>query len=144
MNINEIKEIIKLVSESKLSTFELENEDFFIKMGKESKNTAVIQTIAAEKVETTKLVETAPIAEVVIEGNRVKAPLVGVFYESSSPDKGPFVKVGDKVSKGDLLCIIEAMKVMNEIVAEEDGVVKEILVKNEDIVEYGQDLFIIA
>ncbi|UQN07088.1 acetyl-CoA carboxylase biotin carboxyl carrier protein [Deinococcus sp. QL22] len=76
-------------------------------------------------------------------GTPVKAPIVGTYYASSSPDAAPFVKIGDTVSAGQVLCIIEAMKLMNEIEAETGGVVREILVKNSDPVEYGQTLFII-
>jgi acetyl-CoA carboxylase biotin carboxyl carrier protein len=76
-------------------------------------------------------------------GTPVKAPIVGTYYASSSPDAAPFVKIGDSVSAGQVLCIIEAMKLMNEIEAETGGVVREILVKNADPVEYGQTLFII-
>lgn len=95
------------------------------------------------------LPETAPAAEApapakaASTGTPVKAPIVGTFYASSSPDAAPFVKVGDSVSAGQVLCIIEAMKLMNEIEAETGGVVREILVKNADPVEYGQTLFII-
>ncbi|ANE42892.1 acetyl-CoA carboxylase biotin carboxyl carrier protein [Deinococcus puniceus] len=85
---------------------------------------------------------TAP-AKAVSAGTPVKAPIVGTFYASSSPDAAPFVKIGDSVSAGQVLCIIEAMKLMNEIEAETGGVVREILVKNADPVEYGQTLFII-
>ena len=73
----------------------------------------------------------------------MKAPLVGVFYEASSPEQDPYVKVGSRVSKGDTLCLIEAMKMMNEVAAPKDGVVKEILVENGDMVEYDAPLFII-
>lgn len=76
-------------------------------------------------------------------GNVMKSPIVGTFYQSASPDKPPFVKVGDHVNKGDVLCIIEAMKFMNEIQSEYTGTIKEILVENETLVEYGQELFII-
>ncbi len=76
-------------------------------------------------------------------GTPVKAPIVGTFYASSSPEAAPFVKIGDSVSAGQVLCIIEAMKLMNEIEAETGGVVREILVKNADPVEYGQTLFVI-
>jgi len=71
----------------------------------------------------------------------VTAPLAGVFYAAPAPDAEPFVKVGDKVKKGDVLCIIEAMKIMNEITADRDGEIADICVKNEHIVEYGQTLF---
>ncbi|MBI0445771.1 acetyl-CoA carboxylase biotin carboxyl carrier protein [Deinococcus sp. DB0503] len=76
-------------------------------------------------------------------GTPVKAPIVGTFYAASSPDAPPYVKVGDKVQPGQVLCIIEAMKLMNEIEAEVSGTVREILVKNAEPVEYGQTLFII-
>ena len=74
----------------------------------------------------------------------VKAPLVGTFYKAPSADAKPFVTVGSTVKKGDKLCIIEAMKVMNEITSPCDGVVKEILAENEKMVEYGQKLFVIG
>lgn len=76
-------------------------------------------------------------------GTPVKAPIVGTFYASSSPDAAPYVKVGDTVEAGQVLCIIEAMKLMNEIEAETGGVVRQILVKNAEPVEYGQTLFVI-
>ncbi|GGB66800.1 acetyl-CoA carboxylase biotin carboxyl carrier protein [Deinococcus soli (ex Cha et al. 2016)] len=90
----------------------------------------------------------APAAETPAEkpaskGTPVKAPIVGTFYASSSPDAAPYVKVGDTVAAGQVLCIIEAMKLMNEIEAEQGGTVREILVKNAEPVEYGQTLFII-
>ena len=71
----------------------------------------------------------------------VKSPMVGTFYASSSPDKDPYVKVGDKIHKGQVLCIVEAMKLMNEIESEFDGEIVEVCVKNEDVVEYGTPLF---
>lgn len=77
------------------------------------------------------------------KGQPVKAPIVGTFYASSSPDAPPYVKVGDTVQAGQVLCIIEAMKLMNEIEAETGGVIREILVKNAEPVEYGQTLFMI-
>jgi acetyl-CoA carboxylase biotin carboxyl carrier protein len=73
--------------------------------------------------------------------NEVKSPMVGVFYSAPSPDADPYVSIGSKVQKGDVLCIIEAMKLMNEIVAEADGEIADICMRNGDIVEYGQVLF---
>lgn len=73
--------------------------------------------------------------------NVVKSPMVGTFYSRSSPDKEPYVKIGSNVKKGDTLCIVEAMKLMNEIESEFDGEIVEILVRNEQMVEYGQALF---
>jgi acetyl-CoA carboxylase biotin carboxyl carrier protein len=78
------------------------------------------------------------------EGHLVKSPMVGTFYRSSAPDAKPFADVGDTVKAGDTICIIEAMKLLNEIEADVDGVVKEILVENGQPVEYGQPLFLIA
>ena len=75
------------------------------------------------------------------QGTAVKSPMVGTFYESPSPDKPAFVSVGDKVSVGDVLCVIEAMKMMNEIMAEHDGVITEVCVDNKQLVEFGQILF---
>ena len=86
--------------------------------------------------------ETAP-ADDLPAGTQVKSPLVGTFYSSPSPDEPPFVLVGQEVREGDTLCIIEAMKVMNEIKAEKSGVIKEILAENGQPVEYGQPLFVI-
>lgn len=78
-----------------------------------------------------------------ITGNQVKSPIVGTFYSCSSPDKPAFAKVGDKVSKGDVLFIIESMKLMNEIKSEFDGVVKKVLIKDGEAVEFGQSIMII-
>lgn len=75
------------------------------------------------------------------DANAIKSPMVGVFYAASSPESKPYVSVGQKVSKGDVLCIIEAMKLMNEITAEQSGTIAEVCVNNGDIVEYGQTLF---
>ena len=89
----------------------------------------------------------APAAEApaaaVDPANTIQAPIVGTFYSASSPDADPFVKVGDKVQVGDVLCIIEAMKLMNEIESEVSGTIKEVLVENAEPVEYDQPLFVI-
>lgn len=89
--------------------------------------------------------EVAPAAksEAAVEGNIVKSPIVGTFYSAPSPDKAPFVKVGDKVNKGDVIMIIESMKLMNEIQSDFDGVVAEILVENGEAVEFDQPIMII-
>ena len=78
-----------------------------------------------------------------ITGNTVKSPLVGTFYNAPSPDAEPFVKVGDTVKKGQVIGIVEAMKLMNEVESEFDGVVEQILIENASMVEYGQPLFVI-
>ena len=96
----------------------------------------IAPTVAAITAET-------PVAPVVATGHVQKAPIVGTFYASSSPDAAAFVQVGSKVEAGKVICIIEAMKLMNEIEAEISGTIKEILVKNAQPVEYGQPLFLI-
>lgn len=78
-----------------------------------------------------------------VKGKAIVSPIVGTFYSSPSPDKAPFVKVGDKISEGDVVCIVESMKVMNEILAEFGGTVSEICVNNGDAVEFGQNLIIV-
>ena len=77
------------------------------------------------------------------EGTPVTSPMVGVFYAAPAPDKEPYVSVGSKVNKGDVLCLIEAMKLMNEVTAEKSGEITEICVENGQVVEYGQPLFMI-
>ena len=84
-----------------------------------------------------------PQAQPAAAGKAVTSPMVGVFYAAPAPDQPPFVSVGDRVKKGQVLCIIEAMKLMNEITAEQDGTVREICAQNGELVEYGQPLFIV-
>lgn len=87
---------------------------------------------------------TAPLVQPSCGGREIKSPMVGVFFAAPSPDADPFVRVGDTVKKGDVLCILEAMKLMNEIHAEEDGKITNICVENGDVVEFGQVLFQIS
>lgn len=146
MKFEEIKELIQLVSDSNLKSFKLEEDGIKISMGaKEETPVAVAaeavtpQVVAAQPVQQAE--EAATIQQP--EGNEVKSPLVGTFYAAPAEDAEPFVKVGDHVKKGQVLGIIEAMKLMNEIESEYDGVVEAVLVDNADAVEYGQPLFII-
>lgn len=146
MEFENLIQLIKTVSSSELTEFSMKDGDFKVSMNKKKEVQIVAdgnmaaeipvftaQTVAPEK----ESVESEP------EGNQVKAPLVGTFYSASAPDAAPFVKVGDTVKKGQVLGIIEAMKLMNEIESEYDGVVEAILVENGQMVEYGQNLFII-
>lgn len=158
MDYNNVKELISIVNSSSLTDFEYKQGDFYVKMSKNLasqqaspsstscasvapvQTTSVAPTIAPQEI--SEPITIIPQEKVEIkEGNTVKAPLVGTFYQSSSPEKPPLVKVGDKVKEGDLLCIIEAMKIMNEIKSPYNGEVAEILVSNEDMVEYDQPLF---
>lgn len=150
MDYKAIEELIKTVSDSKLTLLEIESEGIKIKMEKLKEQVIidripeVVKTIAAQE-QAPALAETKPALEKAEEPEKegfiVTSPIVGTFYASSGPDAEPFVNVGSKVKKGDTLCIIEAMKLMNEIECEVDGTVTEILVQNEDMVEYGQPLF---
>lgn len=140
MELDQILLLIKTVSNSRLSQFELKQGDLKISMSAEA--TVVTERPSAAPI----VMEQAADIETPAEekkGNIVKAPLVGTFYSSPSPDSEPFVKVGDTVQAGQVLGIVEAMKLMNEIESEFSGKVTEILVENEQAVEYGQPLFVI-
>lgn len=150
MEFEKIIELIQAVSESELTEFRLQDGEWKISMetAKNKKQEVLLQPQAAESVfiqkDAVQVQESSPEKKVDIsEGNVIKSPLVGTFYRSSSPDTPPFVEVGDTVKKGQVLGIIEAMKLMNEIESEFDGTVKEIRAENEQMVEYGQPLFII-
>ena len=143
MDYNEIKKIIQDMGESKIDTLEIEFPDGLkIKMDKgknhveTSQSTQVIPVVSNEVVNNIKT-ETKQEEEYKI----IKSPMVGTFYSKSSPKAEPFVKVGDKVKKGQVVCIVEAMKLMNEIEAEFDGEIVEVCKKDEDMVEYGTTLF---
>ena len=155
MEIENLLTLIKTVSESELTSFTMKDGDLKISMGKEKQvvveqtGMQVIPAVAgnADTVSTgsgsfngkqEQQEECQP------EGKIVKAPLVGTFYAASAPDAEAFVSVGDTVKKGQTLGIIEAMKLMNEIESEYDGVVKEILIENGQMAEYGQPLFVIG
>ena len=160
MNIDEIIQLSQAVSENKLTSFELEEGNMKLSL-KCKKEQPQILTVSAPSMDqaSVQMINTAmaagtgvcPVpaqeapalaAGVDIGSDKViTSPLVGTFYASSSPDADAFVKVGDTVKKGQVLSIIEAMKLMNEIESEYDGVVEAILANNEEVVEYGQPLF---
>ena len=159
MKIEEIKTIVKLMSENDLTEFKIEAEDMHlcIKRGGQNANPIIAQTLspvvaapAAPVVPASPAPAPAPAATpapaaapAAPAGESIDSPIVGTFYRSSAPGVEAFVKVGSKVEPDTTVCIIEAMKVMNEIKAEKSGVIKEILVENGQPVEYGQPLFII-
>jgi acetyl-CoA carboxylase biotin carboxyl carrier protein len=137
MDIKELRKIIKEFEKSSIHKLEISENDFTVKMEKPDEKQVVAQPV----VETTQTVDTTQdTLPIIIENNytKVKSPLVGTYYHSPSPENPAFVKVNQTVSKGEVLCIVEAMKVMNEIRSPIDGVVKTINVKNENMVEYGQ------
>ncbi len=148
MEYEKIKQLMEDMGNSKLTSIDIDFPDGTkIRMKKE------INEVIVENLPTKQLVKKDDIKDIKIEneqemkeeekGNIVKSPMVGTFYAKSSPDSEPYVTIGQKVKKGDVLCIIEAMKLMNEIESEFDGEIVEILVKDEETVEYGKPLFVI-
>ena len=135
MNISEIKDLLAQFDASTLREFSYKNNG-------EELNLSKNQTSSVAEATATPAVAAEPVAAPAqaAEGDVVESPLVGVAYLSPAPDKPAFVSVGDKVTKGQTLLIIEAMKVMNEVPAPKDGVVTEILVTNEEMVEFGKGL----
>ena len=135
MNIDTIKEIMKTFSQSSIAKMELDTKDLKIRLEKEVQGEIV--HVAPTPV-VSSVVEQQPKEQEA--GTWVKAPLVGTYYSARSAGATPFVQIGQRVKKGDILCIIEAMKVMNEIASPVDGVVSEIVVTNEAMVEFDQEL----
>lgn len=140
MEFDKIVKLIHAVGESGLSEFSFEEGALKISMrgGEKQVKTETFSSQAEKREETVKE------KSVVMTGKMVKSPLVGTFYAAPSPEAETFVKIGDTVQKGQVLGIVEAMKLMNEIESEYDGVIEEILIGNEDTVEYGQPLFVIS
>ena len=164
MNIDEILTLVQAVSDSKLTSFKLDQGDMHISLKKEKEEAKIITVSAPGAVAAVPASAAAPVLTAASTGVNaetaapaaspeaaeshdiasdkvITSPLVGTFYSSSSPDAESFVKEGDTVKKGQVLGIIEAMKLMNEIESEYDGVIEAILVNNEEVVEYGQPLF---
>ena len=151
MDLRKLKTLIDLVQNSGISELEISEGEEKIRIAKHltaAPATTVVSmplaapAPAAAQTAPAPMQAATPVAEP--EGHTLKAPMVGTFYRSSSPDAAPFVEVGQSVKAGDTLCIIEAMKLMNEIEADVAGTVKAILVENGQAVEYGQPLIVIA
>ena len=152
MKVNEIKELLLTIDKTNLTYVNLKDENFILEVSK-GEIPVNIKTVENKKEE----LKLAEVNSAYDEANKeeasvdlevsndnihvIKAPIMGTYYEASGPESSTFVKVGDKVSKGDTLCIIEAMKLMNEINSDVDGEVVDILVSNEDLVEYNQAIF---
>jgi len=147
MDIRKIKKLIELVEESGINELEISEGEESVRI---SRGGAVMQ--AAPMMQAAPIAQAptavAPVAPVetaaaVVSGHTVRSPMVGTFYASASPDAPAFVELGQHVNAGDTLCILEAMKMMNQIEADKSGVIKEILASNEDAIEFDQPLFII-
>ena len=153
MNLEEIRTLAEIMSENGLTAIEITEGESNIRLEKNPPACAPAAPMPIPAVMPAAPVQAAPAAEAPAQESaapasgsfsnltEVKSPMVGVFYDSPSPEADPYVKVGDKVKKGDVLCIIEAMKLLNEITAEQDGEIVDICAHNADVVEYGQTLF---
>lgn len=155
MDYNDVKELIDIINDSSLTSFELSIDNVEVKMSKNSFQNNEIEvtvpknSVNIDKVKTTYNEQSKTSVEPdkkanktpEISGNIVKSPIVGTFYLSNGPGKPDYVSKGSKVKQGDVLCIVEAMKIMNEIVSTYEGEISEIYVQSETLVEYGQPLF---
>ncbi len=153
MRIEDIKAIVELMKENALTEFELEENGVRLlirkggvvqQMAQQQVQPVAMQSIATSAPLPDKASQAAPQAQAPVDESKfviIKAPFVGTFYRAPAPDAAPFVTVGQEVSPDTVLCILEAMKVMNEIKAEVSGIVREILVENAHAVQYGQPLF---
>lgn len=145
MKIEEMKELIQAVSDSEVDEFKYSDEKCSVRIMKNKTQVVAAEAVpAAPVIPVPEAVPAAPEEKVAeVEGNQVKAPLVGTFYAAPSEGADPFVSVGDTVKKGQVIGIVEAMKLMNEVESDYDGTVSEILVENGDMVEYGQPLIVV-
>lgn len=150
MNLRQIRELVRLLESSSLSVLEIEENDLRVRLEKRQTAgyTQPVPAALPQAVPAALPVETAPapapVADGTVDFNRlkeVKSPLVGIFYAAPSPGAEPFAGVGSRVKKGDVLCVVEAMKLMNEITADTDGEVIDVCVQNGQVVEFGQILF---
>ncbi|HWU34237.1 MAG TPA: acetyl-CoA carboxylase biotin carboxyl carrier protein [Methylovorus sp.] len=150
MDLRKLKKLIDLVEESGISELELTEGEEKVRISRNLPNAHAGMQFAPQYIQAAPApMAAAPAAAEaaaapVIEGHVVKSPMVGTFYRSPSPDAKPFVEVGSSITAGSTLCIIEAMKLLNEIEADHTGVIKAILVENGQPVEYGEPLFIIG
>lgn len=155
LKIQEIREIINLIDQSSINEFSFEHEGSKLKLKKQSQvvetivhNTALPASnqIHAQSSQNIELPKQESIEETIVETSnlhKITSPMVGTFYAASSPEQGDYVEVGSKVTTESVVCIVEAMKLFNEIEAEVKGEIVEILAKNGQLVEYGQPLFLV-
>ena len=161
MDIRKVKKLIEMLEESNLNEIEIKEGEEAVKLVKsnpipsnfissttpiisEPTQQSLIAKLSAPSPEETVTQEISQTSDVLESGNKMNSPMVGTFYSAPNPESEPFVKVGDQINEGDVLCIIEAMKMMNEVKSEYSGTVKQILVDNAEPVEFDQTLFIIS
>ena len=154
MNVEEIKELMTLFNDSNMTEFHLSNEEFEVQFSKREVYPQVVSNAVAPVANVASPVEAAPVSaapsaeaqeapQVATDAKYITSPIVGVVYLQSSPDADPFVQVGKQITSNDTVCIIEAMKIMNEIKSDFNGEVVEVLVENGQMVDFGQKLFAI-
>ena len=154
MNVEEIKELMTLFNDSNMTEFHLSNEEFEVQFSKREEYPQVVSNAVAPVANVASPVEAAPVSaapsaeaqeapQVATDAKYITSPIVGVVYLQSSPDADPFVQVGNPTTSNDTVCIIEAMKIMNEIKSDFNGEVLEVLVENGQMVDFGQKLFAI-
>ena len=154
MNVEEIKELMTLFNDSNMTEFHLSNEEFEVQFSKREEYPQVVSNAVASVANVASPVEAAPVnaapsteaqvaPQVAADAKYITSPIVGVVYLQSSPDADPFVQVGKQITSNDTVCIIEAMKIMNEIKSDFNGEVVEVLVENGQMVDFGQKLFAI-
>ena len=153
MDISKVKKLIELLEESGIDELEIKEGEESVRISRHSKQPAYAPQpmyapapapVAAPVAAAAPGAEAAPAAAAKLNGTVARSPMVGTFYRAASPTSGNFVEVGQTVKKGDILCIVEAMKMMNHIEAEASGVIESILVENGQPVEYDQPLFTIV
>ena len=145
MDVRKIKKLIELIEESDIAELEIHEGEDSVRIARYTAPPVsnIAPAAAVTTAVTTTPAETTETVVDAISGHTVNAPMVGTFYRSSSPESQPFVDVGTRVQVGDTLCLIEAMKILNQIEADKDGVISRILVDNAQPVEYNQPLFVI-
>jgi acetyl-CoA carboxylase biotin carboxyl carrier protein len=149
MDLRKLKTLIDLVSDSNVSELEITEAEGKVRIVKSSPHAAPMAMNAVQYAAAPVAAAPAPVAEIVAAvpvepaGHTVKSPMVGTFYRSASPGAASFIEIGSEVKEGDTLCIIEAMKILNEIESDKSGKVTRILCENGQAVEYGQAMFII-
>ncbi|MDH3490546.1 MAG: acetyl-CoA carboxylase biotin carboxyl carrier protein [Gammaproteobacteria bacterium] len=146
MDIRKVKKLIELLDESGIAEIEITEGEESVRISRYSQHAPVAAPVAAAAPAVAPVaakVEVSAPAEVEDDGYEVTSPMVGTYYAASSPGAAPYVQVGDRVNEGDTLCIIEAMKMMNQIESDVSGVIKSIRIQNGEPVEFGQTLFVI-
>ena len=144
MDIRKIKKLIEMLQDSDLKEIEVSQGDESVRISRDNKSQTYVEPVIQKQVvHEANIASEKVVHQEEIEGNQITSPIVGTFYRKPSPDKDPFIKVGDVVQEGDVLCIIEAMKMMNEIKSDFSGKIVSIDVEDGQPVEYGQHIITI-